>query len=290
MNDTLQLVGESIACLIQTAEVGEVSAAYQLGERYRLGSEVPLDNREALRWYRVAAEGGDAQAQNDLATMLLNELGCERDPAQAVQWYRKSAEQGLAIAQYNLAKRYLHGDGIEQDYARALEWFRRAAVQGEAWATCEMGTMYRLGQGVERNLLAAAEFHLIAAEKGDDVAILGNLAEYRAELEKMALSGSQMASLFLSRIYNRGFGVEKSQPMTWAWISWAKKRCSCDTDAETVREVTEAFTFYHCIPGEVRKEGERMLAELRAAKSKQPVKPRRVSKSGAHRPQYRERQ
>jgi hypothetical protein len=42
--------------------------------------------------------------------------------------------------------------------------------------------------------------------------------QYRQELENVALSGSQLASLFLCKIYNWGFGADKSQSMTWAWI------------------------------------------------------------------------
>ena len=220
----------------------------------------------AFFWYSRGAELGNAEAQNNLGTLLLDGLGCVRDPAQAIHWYRKSAEQGVAIAQYNLAKRYYAGDGIDQDYAEARKWFEKASVQGEAWASCELGTMHRFGQGVPRNLLAAAEFHLIAAEAGDDVAILGNIAEYHAELEEMALSGSQLASLFLSRIYNRGFGVDKSQPMTWAWISCAKKYGSSDVYPDTAEEVAEAYAFYHMsITSENRKDGQKRLKDMRAA-------------------------
>jgi ADP-ribosylglycohydrolase/fructose-1,6-bisphosphatase/inositol monophosphatase family enzyme len=267
----------SIAELERRAKAGDGAAASLLGDHYREGDAVSQDSDLAFRWYSRGADLGDRHAQNNLGSMFLNGVGCERDPARAVDWYRKSAEQGLAIAQYNLAKRYLHGDDVDRDYTKALEWFGKAAVQGETWASCEMGTMYRFGQGVPRNPLAAAEFHLIAADSGDDVAI-GNLARYRVELEEMALSGSQMASLFLCRIYNRGFGVEKSQPMTWAWISWAKTHCAFDTDADSAEEVSEAYEFYHLIPWESRRQGERRLAELRAAHTARTRKTRTSQK------------
>ena len=94
----------------------------------------------------------------------------------------------------------------------------------------------------------------------------GNLSEARAELEDMALSGSQQASLFLCWMYNRGFGVEKSKPMTWAWIFWARKHCSPDTDAKIDDEVKDAYDFYRvCITSQSRKNGKRSLAALRAA-------------------------
>ena len=223
----------------------------------------------ALRWYSRGAELGDPEAQNNLGTLFLNALVCERDPAQAVHWYRKSAEQGLAVAQYNLAKRYDLGDGIKQNSVEARKWYEKAAVQGDTDASREVGTIHQYGQGVPRNLLAAAEYHLIAAEAGDDLAI-GSLSRYRGELEEMALSGSQLASLFLSRIYNLGFGVEKSQPMTWAWVSCAKKYGLSDVYPDTAQEIDEAYAFYHmCITSENRKEGQKRLKDLRAAHTRQ---------------------
>jgi len=272
----------AVTALMRQAEAGDGAAANTLGDEYRRGDVVSQDSAVAFGWYRRGAELGDRAAQNNLGTTFLEGYGCDQDKTQAVYWYRKSAEQGLADGQWNLAKRYYHGKGVDQDYAEALKWFEKAAVQGYTDASCEIGTMFRFGQGVQRNLLAAAEFHLIAAEAGDEVA-WGNIAEYRAELEDMALSGSQMASLFLSRIYNRGFGVEKSQPMTWAWIYWANKHCSHDTDADTEQEVSEAYNFYHlCITSENRKEGQRLLKDLRSAYAKRTRESGRT-KAGTHR-------
>lgn len=272
-----------IAELEQRAESGDGAAASLLGDHYKEGDVVSQDLDVAFRWYSRGAELGDREAQNNLGSMFLNGLGSERNPAQAIYWYRKSAEQGQPVAQYNLAKRYYHGDGIDQDYAEAYKWFAKAAVQGETWASCEMGTIHRFGHGVERNLLAAADFHLIAAEAGDEVAC-GNLSDYKAELEDIALSGSQLASLYLCRMYNRGFGAGKSQPMTWAWISWAKKHCSRDTDAGIAQEVSEAYDFYHtCVTSETRKHGERSLAGLRAVHTKRTNKSGDAKKDGTRR-------
>jgi TPR repeat protein len=175
-----------------------------------------------------------------------------------------------AAAQANLGRRYLHGDGVEQDFSEAYRWLSKAASQGQTKASCDLGTMYQLGIGVERNVLAAADFHLIAAEEGDSQACQ-NLGEYQAELQEIALSGSQMASLFMSRICNRGFVTEKSQALTWTWILWAKKHCEPDADAEIAGEVTQAYDFYRkSITKENRDEGKKVLAELQASRLHQP--------------------
>jgi hypothetical protein len=73
-----------------------------LGLIYSKGQGVPQDYKEAVKWYRLSAEQGVAQAQYKLGWMYSNGLGVPQDYKEAVKWYRLSAEQGVAQAQYNL--------------------------------------------------------------------------------------------------------------------------------------------------------------------------------------------
>ncbi len=84
----------------------------------------------ALKWYRMAAEQGDADAQTDLGIMYDNGFGVPQDYAAALKWYRKAAEQGYADAQHCLGTMYLHGFGVTRDYVQAHMWFNLAAAQG----------------------------------------------------------------------------------------------------------------------------------------------------------------
>jgi len=47
--------------------------------------------------------------------MYENGLGIKRDYDEAVKWYRLAAEQGLAEAQYNLRLMYKSGHGAPLD-------------------------------------------------------------------------------------------------------------------------------------------------------------------------------
>ena len=67
------------------------------------------------RWYDV----GDGVTVND---------------REAVKWYRKAADQGLASAQYNLGLMYADGQGVPQDYVTAYMWFILASVEGDKLA------------------------------------------------------------------------------------------------------------------------------------------------------------
>jgi TPR repeat protein len=107
--------------LIIYAEAGHAPSQRALADCYRIGDELTKqDYAEAIRWYRLAAEKGDAAAQNDLGSMHLNAMGVPKDATEAAKWYRKSAEQGLAMAMFHYALRCLHGDGVEQDDAEAV--------------------------------------------------------------------------------------------------------------------------------------------------------------------------
>ena len=83
---------------------------------------------------------------------------------EAVKWFRLAAAQGHADAQSNLGLRYTKGLGVTQDYREALRWFRLAAAQGHAQAQNNLGAMHAQGQGVAASRVAAyALFNLSEA-------------------------------------------------------------------------------------------------------------------------------
>jgi len=62
--------------------------------------------------------------------MYANGEGVIQDYKQAVKWYRKAAEQGDATAQYNLGVMYDNGRGVPKDYVMAHMYWNIAAVSG----------------------------------------------------------------------------------------------------------------------------------------------------------------
>jgi len=62
--------------------------------------------------------------------MYRNGQGVPQDYKEAVKWYRLSAEQGFAQAQYNLGVMYVTGKGVQQDYVLAHMWFNLSSSQG----------------------------------------------------------------------------------------------------------------------------------------------------------------
>ena len=75
-----------------------------MGFAYSYGQGVPKDEVEAVKWFRKAAEQGDARAQFHLGFAYSNGQGVTKDDAEAIKWFRKAAEQGDAEAQEALRK------------------------------------------------------------------------------------------------------------------------------------------------------------------------------------------
>lgn len=46
---------------------------------------------------------------------------------EAVRWYRLAAEQGDADGQFHLSNCYALGNGVPQDFAEGVKWCRLAA-------------------------------------------------------------------------------------------------------------------------------------------------------------------
>ncbi len=60
--------------------------------------------------------------------MYRNSQGVPQDYKQALSWYRKAAEQGNAVAQNNLGNMYSSSQGVPQDYVQAHLWSNLAAA------------------------------------------------------------------------------------------------------------------------------------------------------------------
>ena len=121
-------------------------------------------------------------------------MGTGQNFKEAVKWYRKAAEQGDAEAQYSLGVMYAKGEGVAKNFRKAVKWYRKAAEQGDAEAQFNLGVMYAKGEGVQGNLVAAHAWLSLAAAQGSESAIkikdwprLRMSTEQVGEAEKLAV-------------------------------------------------------------------------------------------------------
>lgn len=103
------------------------ATAHECGLR---GGEFTLDptrNDFALQAWLAQAEGGDAEAANNVGEIYEQGVRGEPDLTQAAIWYRKAADGGSRRAQRNLAHCYESGSGVSRDAVQAIVWYRKAA-------------------------------------------------------------------------------------------------------------------------------------------------------------------
>ncbi len=137
-----------------------------------------MNYAEALRWYRAAADLGDANAEVEVGQMYALARGAPEDQAQALFWYRKAADQGNADGEFYVGVQYESGWGVVKDYGQALAWFRKSADHGNAEAAEALGMAYENGVGVPADFGQARIWLDRAVAGGDAAAEVGLCAPY----------------------------------------------------------------------------------------------------------------
>ena len=66
---------------------------------------------------------------------------------EAAKWYKKAAEAGNADAQCDIGCCYYCGEGVKKDFGKAAEWYKKAAEQGNESAKNAIDRMQGGGLG-----------------------------------------------------------------------------------------------------------------------------------------------
>jgi len=155
-----------------------------VGVSYQRGLGTAVDLKEAVRWYRQAAEQGLDRAQSNLALCFDRGDGVDQDHKMAFEWCLKAALQGYSPAQFNLGIMYSLGQGVpsapDPDLEQAFRWFLQAAQRGYNDGMLNVGVCYEQGHGVTKHTGKAFEWFLRAAEGGNTDAAM-KVAEMYAQ-------------------------------------------------------------------------------------------------------------
>jgi hypothetical protein len=145
---------EQIAEWKEAAENGEAWAQLKLGITYDTGDGVPEDHKEAVKWFKKAAQQGAC---------------CAYTPEVVAGW-KERAENGEALAQTFLGDTYDNGNVVPEDKKEAVRWYRKAAEQGHAKAQWSLGGAYFIGNSVIEDYIQAYAWYNIAAANGNELA------------------------------------------------------------------------------------------------------------------------
>ena len=116
----------AVAIWTPLADQGDVDAAFNLGQAYRLGKGVAMDHGRAQLYFEQAARTGHADAAATLGIILFQ----NNDRPAAMRWLRIGAEGGEARAMLLYGTALYNGDGVAPDPVRAYALISRAAAQG----------------------------------------------------------------------------------------------------------------------------------------------------------------
>jgi uncharacterized protein len=233
---------------LKLAKVGDEDAQMAVARHYEIGNKVKRSRLEAAKWYRLAmdqgnveaqlrlarlvhqggdglkqdfimaaqlyreaADLGNAEAQNWLGYCFQHGIGVEANDQSAFESYRQSADAGFAAAQNNLGLMYLTGRGTERSLLRAFDYFEKSAAQNDDWGLNNLGGMYEMGWGVAKDARRALEFYKRAAELGNNPA-QDNFARLSAIVEGRPLPASSTTAATITRAKPAGPPETPKQP------------------------------------------------------------------------------
>ena len=150
--------------------INNVELQYYLAKMYYNGQGVTQDYSKAAQYYKLSADQGDADAQNNLALMYYYERCVKQDYKKASKYYKLAADQGNAQAQNSLALMYDNGQGVNQDYEEAVKYYQLSADQGNILAQNNLASMYENGQGINQDYEEAKRYYKLAADQGNALA------------------------------------------------------------------------------------------------------------------------
>lgn len=152
------------------ADLGAIEAQVRYARLLAIGSEyVEKDVEKGQGLLRKFADKGHAYAQFLLADLLRS--GDKEEKVEAIRFLRLAAENGQAQAQFRYGKMRYEGDGVPEDKQEGIKFYRLSAAQGNQYAQYYLGLALERGVGVDTNLKEAVKLYLESANSGFAVAI-----------------------------------------------------------------------------------------------------------------------
>ena len=116
------------------AEGNYIDAFGLLAYCYEHGIGISKNINKALEWYVKAAEEGDVEAQTHLAQEHFGRIKIEEideNKEKILKWARMGAKLGNADAQFKLGVIYYEGKVVEPDHQLAMYWLKKAYEGGK---------------------------------------------------------------------------------------------------------------------------------------------------------------
>jgi uncharacterized protein len=237
---------------LDQAKKGDIDSQYKLASMYQYGRGTSIDQEEAIKWYRKAAEQGHKPSSSMLRTLNkdsesyepLNE-NLDRNRQVEKEMQKKEdmdedelkkynsktkhidAENGDLSAQRTLANDYF----LDDEPVKAFKWALLASKQGDASSQHTLGVLYKRGFADQKvDIKEAVRWLTKSADQGDELAQQELFEMYydgdgvRKDIKKAVkwlkelANNSQSAQLQLAVMYENGEGVAKDYKQMTRWL------------------------------------------------------------------------
>ncbi len=150
---------EAVGYFRKAAEKDHIHAQYQLALAYYTGAGVKKDEDESIRWLEKAAAKSHKEAGELLAK--LQEKRRIKQEKNEFKNHLRQAEKGDVYAQSKTAELYLQGIGVKQDIKKGIEWYEKASETDEGYAARQLAKLYSDGELVPEDPEKAAYWRMV---------------------------------------------------------------------------------------------------------------------------------
>ncbi|XP_061438884.1 LRP2-binding protein [Rhineura floridana] len=205
------------------------AAAYNLGRAYCEGCGTESSEKEAERFWLIAADHGNPKASVKAQTALgmLYSAKHPKDLKKAFFWHSEACGNGSLESQGILGLMYLYGHGVRPNLKAALECLTQASDRGNVYVKGHLVEYYYR----RKFFTKAAEFAKRTAEN-DDVEKIAKTTDCLPFYIKRGLA---MASFYLARCFQLGLGTQQDLAAAKNYYS---KACRLDPAIAADLELT----------------------------------------------------
>lgn len=212
-------------------------ALYDLGMAYAGNVPGYIDDEKALACFRKGAEYNDKNSEYELARLLYDEPGHERE---ALKLMEKSSDHGNEEAAVFMGDYYIH-DAEPHDPHKSFHWYETAARMGSAEALDALSPFYEKGLVVPKDLKKAANLLKDSCAMGNTEAFFslglfyldhGQEENAIPWLEASAANQNERAAYLLGMMYLHGKGIEADREKGIGYLTIAARLGSMEADEE----------------------------------------------------------
>jgi TPR repeat protein len=146
-------IHSGINAAIREAKLLHAPAQIWLTTFYSNNEYIRLQHPRILEFITQMANEGLPRAMHIMGRIVINGWGVQQNFREAIRWFRRAAEYELDDAQHELGIVYSEGLGVPQNIKAATKWFKLAAKQGNAASQNYLKTLYADRKSVEEKVI-----------------------------------------------------------------------------------------------------------------------------------------